>query len=104
MPHSDRLTLAAEAGAFALPEDGDVLVLRAIPSDFHALVPRERLRLAQSFRPVHDALAAEGLAVATSAEAAATGPVGLVVVHLTRSRAESLRMVAVGLRLYCPFA
>ena len=60
MARADRLALAFETGALALPEHGDVLVLRAVPSDFLDLVPPERLTCVQTFRPLHDALAAAG--------------------------------------------
>ena len=98
MARADRLALAFETGALALPEHGDVLVLRAVPSDFLDLVPPERLTCVQTFRPLHDALAAAGRRVATRAEA----PAAMVVVNLTRSRAESLGNVAQGLGLLAP--
>ena len=98
MARHDRLALAVGSGAVALPGAGDVLVLRAAPSDFLDLVPADRLRCVQTFRPLHDALAAEGRHVATEAE----GPAAMVVVNLTRSRAESLGNVARGLGLLAP--
>jgi len=98
VPRHDRLALAFEAGALALPAAGDVLVLRAAPSAFLDLVPADRLRCVQGFRPLHDALAASGRRVATRAE----GPAAMVVVNLTRSRPESLGNVALGLRLVAP--
>jgi 16S rRNA (guanine1207-N2)-methyltransferase len=98
MARADRLALAVETGALALPERGDVLVLRAVPSDFLDLVPPGRLRCVQTFRPLHDALAAAGRRVATQAE----GPAAMVVVNLTRSRPESLGNVALGLGLLAP--
>ena len=98
MARADRLALAFETGALALPEHGDVLVLRAVPSDFLDLVPPERLTCVQTFRPLHDALAAAGRRVATRAEA----PAAMVVVNLTRSRAESLGNVAQGVGLLAP--
>jgi 16S rRNA (guanine1207-N2)-methyltransferase len=73
-------------------------VLRAVPSGFLDLVPPERLTCVQTFRPVHDALAAEGRRVATRAE----GTVASAVVNVTRSRAESLGNVALGLGLLAP--
>ena len=93
MAQADRLTLAVETGALALPESGPVLVLRAAPSPFLELIPPDRLRCEQSFRPVHDALAAQGYPVS----ARAVGPAATVVVNLTRSRAENLGNVARGL-------
>jgi 16S rRNA (guanine1207-N2)-methyltransferase len=98
MARRDRLALAVLAGAVAVPEAGDVLVLRAAPSDFLDLVPPDRLRCVQTARPAYDALVAEGRRVATRAE----GPAAMVVVNLTRSRPESLGNVALGLGLLAP--
>lgn len=89
----DRLALAVETRALALPASGTILVLRAAPSPFLELIPRDRLRCEQSFRPLYDALAAHGHAVSVRA----TGPAAAVVVNLTRSRAENLGNVARGL-------
>ena len=98
MPHIDRLALAFQTGALGLPAAGDVLVLRAAPSPFLDLVPPDRLRCVQSFRPVHDALAERGHAVSARAE----GPAAMVVVNLTRSRAENLGNIARGLGMLPP--
>ena len=94
----DRLALAVQSGRSPVPAAGHVLVLRAVPSAFLDLVPAGRLRCVQSFRPLHDALAAAGHAVATRAE----GPAAMVVVNLTRSRAENLGNVARALDLTPP--
>jgi len=98
MSNSDRLARAFETQALALPPSGPILVMRAAPSDFLDLVPADRLRCAQSFRPLHDALADSGHAVSVRAEA----PAAMVVVNLTRSRAENLGNVARGLDLLSP--
>jgi 16S rRNA (guanine1207-N2)-methyltransferase len=98
MAKGDRLALAVLAGAVAIPDAGDVLVLRAASSEFLDLVPPDRLRCVQTFRPPYDALIAEGRRVATRAER----PAAMVVVNLTRSRAESLGNVAIGLGLLPP--
>lgn len=98
MAAPDRLALAFETGALALPQAGAVVVLRAEPSRFLSLVPDGRLRCVQTFRPAFDALAASGLPVATEAE----GPAAMAVVVLTRSRAESLGNVARALGLLGP--
>jgi 16S rRNA (guanine1207-N2)-methyltransferase len=98
MPDRDRLALAFETQALALPSAGTVLILRAEPSAFLDLVPPERLRCAQSFRPLHDALAAAGRTVALRAE----GPASMVVVTLTRSRPENLGNIARGLDILPP--
>jgi 16S rRNA (guanine1207-N2)-methyltransferase len=94
----DRLALAFQSPALTIPAQGIVLVLRAVPSPFLDMVPAERLRCVQSFRPLHDALAAMGHRVAPRAE----GPAAMVVVNLTRSRAESLGNIAAGLGLLPP--
>jgi 16S rRNA (guanine1207-N2)-methyltransferase len=98
MSMSDRLALALETQALALPPAGPILVMRAAPSGFLDRVPADRLRCAQSFRPLHDALADAGHAVSVRAEA----PAAMVVVNLTRSRAENLGNVARGLELLAP--
>jgi 16S rRNA (guanine1207-N2)-methyltransferase len=100
MPQVDRLALAVQSRALALPQSGAVVVLRAVPSPFLQLIPASRLRCEQSFRPLHDALAAAGLGVAPRAE----GPAAMVVVNLTRSRAENLGNIARGLHLLPPGA
>ena len=98
MAASDRLALAFETGALALPVEGGVVVLRAEPSRFLETVPSGRLRCVQSFRPTFDALEAMGIPVATEAE----GPAAMAVVVLTRSRAENLGNVARALALLVP--
>lgn len=100
MPQVDRLALAVQSGALVLPEDGPVLVIRAVPGPFLDLIPRDRLRCEQSFRPAHDALAAAGFAVALREER----PAAAVVVNLTRSRGENLGNIARGLGLLGPGA
>jgi 16S rRNA (guanine1207-N2)-methyltransferase len=75
-----------------------VLVLRAALTGFLDLVPPERLCCEQSFRPVYDALAESGRSVTVRAE----GPAAMVVVMLTRSRAENLGNIARGLGLMPP--
>lgn len=101
MPRADRLALAVSSGALALPEAGAILVLRAVPSPFLDMVPRARLRCVQGFRPLHDSLLAAGHAVTARPEPEAAGP-AMVVVNLTRSRAESLGNIALGLRALPP--
>jgi len=98
MAQHDRLALAFQTQALDLPTDGVVVVLRAMPSPFLDLVPPERLRCVQTFRPVHDALAERGRNVSTRAE----GPAAMVVVNLTRSRPENLGNIASGLHLLPP--
>jgi 16S rRNA (guanine1207-N2)-methyltransferase len=98
MAHTDRLALAFQTRALALPAAGMVLVLRAALTGFLELVPAERLVCEQTFRPTYDQLAERGHAVTTHAEE----PASMVVVMLTRSRAENLGNVARALELMPP--
>ena len=98
MSPADRLALAFATRALALPERGRVVVLRAAPSAFLDLAAARPAGCVQSFRPLHDALAGAGHAVTARAE----GPAAMVVVKLTRSRAENLGKVARGLALLPP--
>jgi 16S rRNA (guanine1207-N2)-methyltransferase len=98
MANADRLALAFETNALEMPESGRILVLRAEPSEFLDLVDAERLHCVQTFRPVYDALIADGIAVAVEAE----GPAAMAVVHITRSRPESLGNIARALDLLVP--
>lgn len=98
MTRSDRLALAIEAGDLALPAEGRVVVLRALPRPSLALIPRDRLLCEQGFKPLHDALAAAGRTVTTRAE----GPAAMAIVDLTRSRAETMGNIARALRMVAP--
>jgi 16S rRNA (guanine1207-N2)-methyltransferase len=98
MARTDRLALAFQTRALSLPAAGTILVLRAALTTFLDLVPAERLVCEQTFRPVHDALAERGHAVTAHAR----GPAALVVVMLTRSRAENLGNIARALALMPP--
>lgn len=98
MSRPDRLALALTTGGLDLPAHGSVLVLRARPSEFLRAVPPDRLVCEQSFRPVHDSLRAAGIDAVPRAE----GPAAMVVVNLTRSRAENLGEVARALALLPP--
>ena len=51
MPQVDRLALAFQTRALAAPADGDVLVLRAVPSAFLDLVPRRPAALRAELPP-----------------------------------------------------
>ena len=98
MTETDRLALALQSGVLALPPEGRIAVLRAAPGPWLEVIPRERLACEQSFRPLHDALAAEGCAVSTRIE----GPAAMAVVNLTRNRAETLANIARGLGMLPP--
>jgi 16S rRNA (guanine1207-N2)-methyltransferase len=86
----DRLALAHAAGELPLPASGPVAVLRAQASDLYDRVGRERFRLWQGNRVIHDALAAGGFSVAPGAAEAASG----AIVFATRSRADTMGAVA----------
>jgi 16S rRNA (guanine1207-N2)-methyltransferase len=98
MVRSDRLSLAVEAQVLTIPADGRIVVLRAEPSPFLDLVPAERLQCVQTFRPAYEALLMQGRSVSTHAE----GQASMVVLNVTRNRAETLGNVAAGLHLLAP--
>ncbi len=98
MSRRDRLALALEADELRVPPEGDILVLRAVSGALADWVDPVRLVLEQSFRPVHDALAATGLRVTARAEA----PAAMVIVIAVRARGENLGNVARGLALLPP--
>jgi 16S rRNA (guanine1207-N2)-methyltransferase len=91
----DRLALAHRAGLLDLPEAGRIAVLGAGETALYGLLGPDRFVCQQADRPLHDLLAARGLAVAPDdpAEAAAA------IVVATRARAETLGMVARALGL-----
>ncbi|HET9067114.1 MAG TPA: methyltransferase [Amaricoccus sp.] len=101
MSHPDRLALAVASRALDVPASGAILVLRAAPSAFLDLVPRDRLHCVQGFRPLHDSLAAVGLAVTAAVPEDFPSP-AMAVVNLTRSRAENLGNVAAALGALLP--
>jgi 16S rRNA (guanine1207-N2)-methyltransferase len=95
MPRIDRLAFAFQTGALAPPESGPIVWLRAEPGGLGGSLDPARLVCEQSFRPDHDALTAEGATVTARAE----GPAAMVLVSLTRQRAENLGNVARGLAM-----
>lgn len=96
MPRPDRLSRAADV--LAPPDTGDILVLRATSPALAEAFGRDRVLHEQSFRPVHDMLAGQGLRVTP----VATGAFSMVVVQLTRARAENFGNVARGLAALPP--
>jgi 16S rRNA (guanine1207-N2)-methyltransferase len=86
MSQADRLAFALDAGELALPENGDVCVLRAEPSAFLEAVPRGRLICEQTDRIAYDRLRTAGYEVMTRL---ACTDAAMIVVNLTRSKAES---------------
>lgn len=99
MAETDRLLLARDSGALALPEDGPIAVLHARPRPFLGQVEAARLRLEQPLRPVCDALAPLPV---VEGELDGTAAFGLV--EITRSRAETMGAIARGLTLLPPGA
>lgn len=87
---SDRLTLAVEYGAIALPPEGDIIAYRPTGADQVAALPKDRLCLVQGFRPDHDALAARGYRVLPRAE----GQFAAAVVFLPRAKAQARALLA----------
>jgi len=87
---STRLNLLLEEQGIRVPEAGDVVILRAASGGDYAALPKDRLLCVNGFRVAYDALARRGYRVAEKAPDAA----GLVLVQLTRSKAENLGLVA----------
>ncbi len=91
-PREARLTLAFDEG-LSLPE-GDISVLRPRAGERFDPLPAARLKLAQGFRPDHDALAQAGFELAQAPVAA---PIALVC--LPRAKAEGLALIAQAVQL-----
>jgi len=98
MPNPDRIALALAEGRLTPPDAGTVIVLNARPAEFLEMIPGDRLLCEQSFRPLHDALAAQGHAVVREA----AGPATAAIINLTRSRAGNLGAVARALGMLEP--
>ncbi len=99
MPHS-RLDSALSRSGLVLPAQGDIAVLRARPAFDHTILPRDRLHLFNSFRPDHDRLAAAGFA--TAARPDREQEFAAVLVEITRSKAETLGLIAQALEMVVP--
>lgn len=89
---SVRLPLAIELGGFAVPEDGPLAVFHPRAEHDLSVLPKERVRIVQPFRPDHDHFAALGYdcrpAWDDGAEAAAA------VVFLPRAKALARMLIA----------
>jgi 16S rRNA (guanine1207-N2)-methyltransferase len=96
---ASRLTLALETGAFVLPPEGTILVLRPRADTDLSALPAERVVAVQGFRPDHDALAARGYVTATGVPPA---PAAAAVVILPRSKAEARSLVAAAAVVVAP--
>lgn len=87
---SERLSLALESGALALPDTGTLLVLRPRAADDLSDLPRDRLRLVTGFRPDFEAFERQGLAVTAAAE----GEHAAALVCLPRARDMARALLA----------
>ena len=85
---SARLEMALDQGAFALPETGDVLVLRPRAGDDLSALPKDRVVVRTGFFPDHAHFAAKGL------RTEGAGPFAAAVVCLPRARAAGLSLIA----------
>jgi len=84
-----RLDIALGQNGLDLPEAGEIAVLRANETQDYSALPADRLWLFNSFRPAFDALEAQGHKVAAQPDR----EFAAVIVHVTRSKAESLGLV-----------
>ncbi|MBI1220687.1 MAG: methyltransferase [Rhodobacteraceae bacterium] len=85
-----RILHAIDAGLLRLPEAGPIAVFHPQAGDDLSPLGHDRVRVITGFRPDHDAFAAAGYAVATTAE----GPYAAALVCLPRARAEARALVA----------
>jgi len=90
-----RLDIALGQQGLDLPVAGEIGVLRADETQDYSALPADRLWLFNSFRPGFDALQARGYRVAAQPE----GKFAAMMVHVTRSKAETLGLVASALSL-----
>jgi 16S rRNA (guanine1207-N2)-methyltransferase len=85
-----------------LPSTTAVLVLRACPGVARDLPAGTDVAAEQGHRPLHDALAAEGVRVFSEGQCATAAPPALVVVLPPRSREEGRALLARALRTVAP--
>lgn len=95
MMRNERLSLPFDQGLTESVGDRTVVAIRANPASVYEQFGS--LVCVQGFRPVYDALAQHGLTV--EPEVPDGQSAALVIVELTRSKAESLANIAVGYRL-----
>ena len=93
-----RLSIALEHQGLTLPVTGSIAILRARPDRDYAPFPRDRLTVANTFRPAFDALATLGFDTVENIEK----PVSLALVEITRSKAETLGLVAQAMAVVPP--
>ena len=94
MPVS-RLNIALSRSELVMPETGDIAVFRARPDFDYSSFPVDRLHLFNSFRPDHDRLKARYPGpTRVAADMDEQGRFSLALVHVTRSKAETLGLIA----------
>ena len=87
---ASRLNIALDQDGLVLPDSGHIAVLRATSQFDHNGIARQRLRLFNSFRPEFDRLDALDFTVAADF----SGHYATSMVEITRSKAETLGLVA----------
>lgn len=87
---SSRLETSINQSGLMLPENGHIAVLRAHPDQDYAVLPLDRTRFFNSFRPHFDRLSTMGYNVTDTP----AGEPNMVLVNITRSKAESLGLIA----------
>ncbi|MCG7627108.1 class I SAM-dependent methyltransferase [Epibacterium sp. MM17-32] len=89
---SQRLSLAVQSGAFAVPETGRIAVFH--PREGHDLsaLPQDRLEVIQPLKPDHDDWAARGLSCLAEVQPGAT--YAAAVVFLPRAKSLARHLVA----------
>jgi 16S rRNA (guanine1207-N2)-methyltransferase len=87
---SDRLTFALRENLLALPETGDVLVLRPAGSDNLSVLPKARLTIIQGMRPDYDAFARSGYNVLPDVPQTQRFSAALICVPRAKAQARAL--------------
>jgi len=85
-----RLSLAISSGVIDLPEHGDIVVLCPPKGYDLSALPRARVLVVQGFKPDHDAFAAAGYAVTTTAPVQSA----LSIVVVPRAKSQGLHLLA----------
>lgn len=84
-----RLMLPFDEGAVALPDAGQITIIRA-QADSYTEFPRDRLTCVQGFYPTYAALQSAGLTVGTDLPDSSA----MTILHVTRSKDESRGLLA----------
>ena len=93
-----RLNIAITEDGLSFPATGRILVLRAVSSFDYAGLPTEDLHLVNSFRPEYDRLTRQGYSVTAQPD----GSYAATLVHITRSKQETLGLIAQAFQLTLP--